>query len=90
MPASVSTFSVSSSCQEIRTRPGTRMIAGAAYEAVATELVSHLPAKPELIVVGRYYEQRLAAHDAADPHAPSEPGDTVRSSTRRVRRGSCA
>jgi long-chain acyl-CoA synthetase len=53
------------------------LIAGAAYESVAAELVSRLAATPELIVVGRDYEQRLAAHDAADPHAPSEPGDTV-------------
>src|SRR4030095_14590853 len=31
MPASVSIFSVASSCHEIRSRPGSRMIAGAAY-----------------------------------------------------------
>jgi long-chain acyl-CoA synthetase len=53
------------------------LVAGAAYESVAAELVSRLPVGPELIVVERDYEQWLAAHDAADPHVHAEPGDTV-------------
>jgi long-chain acyl-CoA synthetase len=53
------------------------LIAGAAYEPAAAELVSRLPVEPELVVVGRDYEQWLAAYDAVDPHEPAEPGDTV-------------
>ena len=53
------------------------LVAGAAYESVVAELVPQLDVKPELVVVERDYEQWLAAHDAADPHARAESGDVV-------------
>jgi acyl-CoA synthetase (AMP-forming)/AMP-acid ligase II len=48
------------------------LIAGETYAAMAEELGA-----PELIVVGRDYEEWLAAHDAVDPHAPANAGDSV-------------
>jgi long-chain acyl-CoA synthetase len=50
------------------------LIAGETYASVADEIRK---TTTELIVVGSAYEERLAAHDAVDPGAPAESGDTV-------------
>jgi long-chain acyl-CoA synthetase len=49
------------------------VIAGETYATVASDLAE--PRAP--IVVGRGYEEWIAAYDAVDPHAPAESNDTV-------------
>ena len=50
------------------------LVAGESYASVAAEIAAP---SANVIVVGRGYEERIAAFDAVDPRAPASSGDTV-------------